>query len=355
MKKTVLILLSLIMCISVFAACTDGDDNSSAADSAEPSVEESSVAEESSEDATSEETSTFDKTVRIGGLKGPTSMGLVKLMQDNADGKSELNYEFTVEATADMITPLLIKGELDMAAVPANLASVLYNNTEGKIKVLAINTLGVLYIVEKNSSVSSLGDLKGKTVYATGKGSTPEYNLRYLLSQAGLDPDKDVTIEWKSEPSEVVALLKQSDSGVAMLPQPYVTVAQTQISELNVAINLNDEWDKLNNGSMMVTGVLVASAEFVDNNKDYVDAFLKEYKASTEYINANPAEASVWVEDKIGVKAAVAEKAVPFCNITFISGAEMKEALSGYLNILFEQNEKSVGGAMPADGFYYGA
>lgn len=355
MKKTVLILLSLVLCISVFAACTDGDDNSSAADSTEPSVEESSVAAESSEDVTSEETSTFDKTVRIGGLKGPTSMGLVKLMQDNADGKSELNYEFTVEATADMITPLLIKGELDMAAVPANLASVLYNNTEGKIKVLAINTLGVLYIVEKNSSVSSLGDLKGKTVYATGKGSTPEYNLRYLLSQAGLDPDKDVTIEWKSEPSEVVALLKQSDSGVAMLPQPYVTVAQTQISELNVAINLNDEWDKLNNGSMMVTGVLVASAEFVDNNKDYVDAFLKEYKASTEYINANPAEASVWVEDKIGVKAAVAEKAVPFCNITFISGAEMKDALSGYLNILFEQNEKSVGGAMPADGFYYGA
>lgn len=355
MKKTVLILLSLVLCISVFAACTDGDDNSSVADSTEPSVEESSVAEESSEDATSEETSTFDKTVRIGGLKGPTSMGLVKLMQDNADGKSELNYEFTVEATADMITPLLIKGELDMAAVPANLASVLYNNTEGKIKVLAINTLGVLYIVEKNSSVSSLGDLKGKTVYATGKGSTPEYNLRYLLSQAGLDPDKDVTIEWKSEPSEVVALLKQSDSGVAMLPQPYVTVAQTQISELNVAINLNDEWDKLNNGSMMVTGVLVASAEFVDNNKDYVDAFLKEYKASTEYINANPAEASVWVEDKIGVKAAVAEKAVPFCNITFISGAAMKEALGGYLNILFEQNEKSVGGAMPADGFYYGA
>lgn len=355
MKKTVLILLSLVLCISVFAACTDGDDNSSAADSTEPSVEESSVAEESSEDATSEETSAFDKTVRIGGLKGPTSMGLVKLMRDNADGKSELNYEFTVEATADMVTPLLIKGELDMAAVPANLASVLYNNTEGKIKVLAINTLGVLYIVEKNSSVSSLGDLRGKTVYATGKGSTPEYNLRYLLSQAGLDPDKDVTIEWKSEPSEVVALLKQSDSGVAMLPQPYVTVAQTQISELNVAINLNDEWDKLNNGSMMVTGVLVASAEFVDNNKDYVDAFLKEYKASTEYINANPAEASVWVEDKIGVKAAVAEKAVPFCNITFISGAEMKEALSGYLNILFEQNEKSVGGAMPADGFYYGA
>lgn len=355
MKKAVLILLSLIMCISVFAACADSDDNPSVADSAEPSVEESSVIEASSEEATSEETSTFDKTVRIGGLKGPTSMGLVKLMQDNADGKSELNYEFTVEATADMITPLLIKGELDMAAVPANLASVLYNNTEGKIKVLAINTLGVLYIVEKNSAVSSLSDLKGKTVYATGKGSTPEYNLRYLLSQAGLDPDKDVTIEWKSEPTEVVALLKQSDSGVAMLPQPYVTVAQTQISELNVAINLNDEWDKLNNGSMMVTGVLVASAEFVDNNKDYVDAFLKEYKASTEYINANPAEASVWVEDKIGVKAAVAEKAVPFCNIAFISGEEMKEALSGYLNILFEQNEKSVGGAMPADGFYYGA
>ncbi len=359
MKKFTALLLVLLMSVAAFASCADdvkevvSDDVSTEASDAVVSEE----SEESKDAASSEDSSDIvtDTVFRIGGLKGPTSMGLVKLMQDNEQDKSKLNYDFKVEATADMISPLLIKGELDMVAVPANLASILYNNTQGKVKVLAINTLGVIYIVEKNAGITNLADLKGKTIYATGKGSTPEYNLRYLLSQAGVDPDKDVTIEWKSEPNEVVALLKNSDSGVAMLPQPYVTVAQTQVPELKIAINLNEEWNKLNNGSMMVTGVLVARADFVENNKGAIDTFLNEYKASTEYINSNPKEASVWVEERIGVKAAVAEKAVPYCNITFISGADMKEALSGYLKVLYDQNAKSVGGAMPADGFYYGA
>lgn len=359
MKRFTALLLLLLMSVAAFASCADdvkevvSDDVSTEASDAVVSEE----SEESKDAASSEDSSDIvtDTVFRIGGLKGPTSMGLVKLMQDNEQDKSKLNYNFKVEATADMISPLLIKGELDMVAVPANLASILYNNTQGKVKVLAINTLGVIYIVEKNVGITNLADLKGKTIYATGKGSTPEYNLRYLLSQAGVDPDKDVTIEWKSEPNEVVALLKNSDSGVAMLPQPYVTVAQTQVPELKIAINLNEEWNKLNNGSMMVTGVLVARADFVENNKGAIDTFLNEYKASTEYINSNPKEASVWVEERIGVKAAVAEKAVPYCNITFISGADMKEALSGYLKVLYDQNQKSVGGAMPGDGFYYGA
>lgn len=355
MKKYTAILLVLVMCLLTFASCAEDAvtsvDNDSEADSVE-----SAASDESSEGSVDE--SSFDAdavTIRIGGLKGPTSMGLVKLMQDNDEEKSVLNYDFTVEATADMITPLLVKGELDMAAIPANLASILHNNTDGKVQVLAINTLGVLYVVEKNAGVTTLADLKGKTIYATGKGSTPEYNLRYLLSEAGLDPDKDLTIEWKSEPTEVVALLKNSDSGVAMLPQPFVTVAQTQVEGLKTAINLNDEWNKLENGSMMVTGVLVARTEFVQNNNAYVDAFLAEYKASIEYINVNPKEASAWVEERIGVKAAIAEKAVPNCNLSYVDGGDMKAALNGYLNVLFEQNPKSIGGKMPADGFFYGA
>ena len=167
------------------------------------------------------------ETIRIAGLKGPTSIGLVKVMNDNADGKAANKYEFTIAGSADEITPKLNKGELDMAAIPANLASVLYNNTNGAIKVLAINTLGVLYIVEKGDTVKSVADLKGKTIYATGKGSTPEYTLRYILSKNGVDPDNDVTIEWQSEPTAVVPLLKANDNAIAMLPQPYVTVAQS--------------------------------------------------------------------------------------------------------------------------------
>ena len=348
MKKFTAILLVLVLCFAAFAACSADEEGQSGTSSAVSGDAASAAGSEASEAESVVQ-------MRIGGLTGPTSMGLVKLMEDAEAAEGTPKYSFTVEATADMITPLLVKGDLDMAAVPANLAAVLCANTKGKVQVLAINTLGVLYIVEKNAGVSSLADLKGKTVYATGKGSTPEYNLRYLLTQAGIDPDKDLTIEWKSEPNEVVALLKTGDSGVAMLPQPFVTVAETQVEGLNTVINLNDEWNKLDNGSMMVTGVLFARTEFVDSNKAAVDAFLEEYKASVEYINANAKEASPLVEKRIGVKAAVAEKAVPKCNLTFISGAEMKTALSGYLSVLFEQNAASVGGEMPADNFYYGA
>ena len=292
-------------------------------------------------------------TVRIGGLTGPTTMGLVKIIDDAEKGTAANKYEFKIAGSADEITPLLTKGELDMAAVPANLASVLYNKTEGKMTMLAINTLGVLYVVEKGETVKSVADLKGKTIYATGKGSTPEYNLRYILKENGIDPDKDVTIEFKSEPTEVVALLKQNADGIAMLPQPFVTVAGTNVEGLRVALNLNDEWNKLGNGSQMVTGVLVARKAFVEENPAAIEAFLKEYKASIAYTNENPEAAAPLIEKAGIVKAAVAQKAIPNCNLKFLGGEEMKTAAGGYLKVLFDQNPASVGGKLPEDGFYY--
>lgn len=291
--------------------------------------------------------------IRIAGMTGPTSMGMAKLMESAEAGSAKNNYIFTIAGSADEITPKLIKGDLDIAAVPANLASVLYNNTDKKIKLLAVNTLGVLYIVEKGNELESFSDLKGKTIYATGKGSTPEYNLRYLMSQNGIDPDKDVIIEWKSEPNEVVALLKNSESGVAMLPQPYVTVAQTQVEGLRAAVDLTEEWDKLDNGSALITGVVIARSDFVENNPAQIAAFLDEYKLSAEYVNTNIEDAAQLIE-KFGIfKAAVAQKALPYCNITFIEGEEMRTAVNGYLNILFEQNPKAVGGSLPDEGFYF--
>lgn len=214
MKKFTAILLLLTISVFAFASCAEekggesaepssvGTVSESGADVSEPSAEVSSadVSEESA--PTSSEDVSDDRVIRVGGLKGPTTMGLVKLMEDASNGRAKLNYDFKVEAMPDMITPPLLKGELDMAAVPANLAAVLNNKTDGKIKVVAINTLGVLYIVQKNETIESLADLKGKTVYATGKGTTPEYALFYLLRQAGLDPEKDLTVEWKSEPTD---------------------------------------------------------------------------------------------------------------------------------------------------------
>lgn len=180
----------------------------------------------------------------IAALKGPTAMGLVKLMKDSESGETTGNeYTFTLAGSADEVTPALLKGELDMACVPANLAAVLYNKTEGAIEVLAVNTLGVLYIVENGESVQSMADLKGKTIVAAGKGSTPEYALRYLLAENGIDPDNDVTIDWKSEHSECVAALASGQATIALLPQPFVTVAQSKIEGLRMALDLTKEWD----------------------------------------------------------------------------------------------------------------
>ncbi|MGI6317114.1 MAG: ABC transporter substrate-binding protein [Christensenellales bacterium] len=291
--------------------------------------------------------------IRIGGLKGPTSMGIVQLMEAAEEGTARNRYTFTIAGSADELTPKLIQGELDMAMVPANLAAVLYNNTEGSVRLLAVNTLGVIYIVERGDTVASLEDLKGRTVYATGKGSTPEYALRYLLRENGVDPDKDLTIAWKSEPTEVVALLAQEEGAVAMLPQPYVTVAQTQVEGLRVAVDLTQVWDALDNGSRLITGVLVVRAEFADTYPRQISAFLEEYAASVAYVNSNNAEAALLIEKFGIVKAAVAEKALPYCNIVFLAGEEMVSPMEGYLRVLFEQNPKSVGGALPSDDFYH--
>ncbi|SHJ41207.1 NitT/TauT family transport system substrate-binding protein [Parasporobacterium paucivorans DSM 15970] len=290
--------------------------------------------------------------IRVGGLKGPTSMGMVQLMEAAEQKTAFNNYTFTIAASADELTPKLIQGDLDIAAVPANLASVLYNNTKGAVELLAVNTLGVNYIVEVGDTISSMEDLRGKTIYATGKGSTPEFALRYLLSEYGLDPDKDVTIEWKSEPTEVVALLAQG-GGIAMLPQPFVTVAQSSVAGLNIAVDMTEEWDKLENGSMLITGVLVVRKEFAEQYPQQVAKFLDEYKESTEYVNANVGGAALLVEKYGIVAAAVAQKAIPYCNITYMEGSEMKTAMEGYLNVLFEQKPEAIGGALPGDAFYF--
>ena len=292
------------------------------------------------------------ESIQVGALTGPTAMGMVKLLED---GKEV--YEPTILGSADELVPLILQGQVDIASVPANLAATLYNKTEGGITVLAVNVLGVLYIGEYNTeSLNTLADLKGQTIYATGKGSTPEFFLRYVLSQNGIDPDKDVTIEWKSEPSEVVALLNAEQQGIAMLPQPYVTAAASQLGEgFRVALSLSDEWASLDNGTLCTTAVVMARSEFAAENPEAVEAFLGELDASVAWVNENVADAAQLCEDYGIIKAPVAQKAIPQCNLVCLTGAEMKEALSGCLGVIFDQNTKAVGGQLPGDDFYYGA
>lgn len=236
------------------------------------------------------------------------------------------------------------------------MAATLYKNTKGGVQVMAVNTLGVLYIVERGNTVKGLTDLKGKKVYATGQGAVPEYALRYLLKQNGLDPDKDVTIQWCADTTEALSYISKDASAIAMLPQPFVTVAMSKVDGLRVAVSLNDEWQKLNNGSKLVTGVVVVRTEFAKKYPQQTEKFLEEYKTSVEYTSTNPSDAAKLIaENKIVPAAPIAEKALPGCNITFISGTEMKTALSGFLKILSDINPQAIGGALPDDAFYYGA
>ena len=357
MKRLLSMVMAAAMALSL-AACGGAGASSTASSQAASSAPASSQAESvpaSSAASASENTAASGEAMRIAGLQGPTTMGMVKLIKDQESMESPL-YSVTMYGAADEIVPLLTKGELDAAAIPANLAATLYQKTEGKIQVAAVNTLGVLYVVTTGDEVASVADLAGKTIYSTGKGTTPEYVLNYILTENGIDPAKDVTIEYKSEATEVLATLQSAGEGaVAVLPQPYVTAAQAQVEGLTVALDLTEEWNKIDPDSQLITGVLAVRSDYAQQHPEELEVFLADYRSSIEWVTANTADAAQLVaEYGIVAKAPLAEKALPACNITYMDGADMKQALSGYLDVLYQQDAASVGGALPGDDFYYG-
>lgn len=355
-KKLAALLLAAAMMAAMAAGCGTAETEEPT-DTQEVTEDLTEDTEEAAGDADTEEKSDEEAVVvRVGGMSGPTSMGLVKLMNDAEHGETANEYEFadlSTEASA-FVAPLST-GELDIAAVPSNLASVLYNNTDGGIQVLAINNLCVLSIVERGESIQSMTDLKGKTIYATGEGATPEYTLRYLLKENGINPDADVEIQWCSDTTEILSYVTNDEEAIAMLPQPFVTVALSQVEDLRIAIDLNDAWTALENGCEQITGVIVVRKEFAEQYPDAVDTFLSEYEASMKYTAEDAAGAAELIEQYgIVAKAAVAEKALPGCHLNFEAGNEMKTSLEGFLQILYDENPASIGGSMPGEDFYYG-
>lgn len=285
--------------------------------------------------------------INIASLKGPTSIGLVKLYSESDAGSSYNSYNYNIYGTADEISTKLIKGELDAAAVPANLAAILYKKSEGEISIAGINTLGVLYILAKGCEINSVDDLRGTTIYTTGQGTTPEYTLRHILSQNGINPDKDVNIEFFSEASEVVAKCSEMDSAIMMLPEPYVEVALSKDENLSVAIDTSAEWEDV------VTGVIVVRKSFIDDKKDAFDQFMNEYKTSVTFANRSIDECADLLEKYDIFKANVAKKAIPKCNVTLITGQEMVTKLNNYFSVLYKENPLSLGGTIPDDNVYY--
>lgn len=297
-------------------------------------------------------------TIRIASLKGPTTMGLVDLMSDATAGEATHDYQVTMYGTPDEVVPKVVQGEVDVALVPANLASVLYARTlteaGAQVQVAAINTLGMLEVLEAGDTVHTMADLAGRTIYSTGKGASPEYVLNYLLTSNGLDPATDVTVEYRSEATEVAALLASTPGAIGVLPQPFATVVKAQNPTVRTALSLNDEWSKVTTDSQMVTGVVVVRTEFAEANPYAFADFLTDYEASTRFTNEHPDQAaSLIVDAGIVPSAAIAEAAIPAAHITFIGGDELRSVLGGYLEVLFAADPASVGGSLPGDDFYY--
>lgn len=295
------------------------------------------------------------ESVRIGSLKGPTSLGILDLMDRAEKGETKHPYEFRMAVGADELLPLMAKGELDMALIPANVAAVLYHKTEGGVCVVDINTLGVLYLVTGDEAVAGPADLKGRTICLTGKGATPEASLRYVLDRSGLG-EGDYVLEYRSEPTEVAALLAEDPSRVGLLPQPFATAALMQNGDLRIAMDMNARWEQLQGGEGggMVTGVTVVRREFLEEHEDVVEDFLEEHGSSVAVVNGDPEKgAAMAVRAGIVAKEAIAAEAIPRCNLVCVTGEEMKAALSAYLEVLAGFDAGLIGGALPEEDFYY--
>lgn len=333
MKKTIAIILTLLLGISLLAGCGKKEEEP------QPSTQEQKAAQDTSVD------------IHVTALKGPTGMGMAYLNQQSDDGNTAYKYTINYAGAPDEVVGGLISGEIDIAAVPVNLAATLFNKTNGEVLTAAVNTLGVIYIVENGETVQSMADLAGKKIVASGQGSTPEYALNYLLEKNGLTGQ--VEVEYVSEHDEAVSALVAGKADLVMIPEPKVTAALSQLESARVAISLTDEWDKVSD-TQMITGVLVVQKAFANEHPEILKAFLEEYKASVEFTNANPQEASQLIE-KYGIipKAPVALKALPNCNIVYMDGSEMAAAVTAMLTTLYDANPTSVGGSLPGEEMFY--
>ena len=338
MKKTKYIFSILLLITFFLTACFNNANNSN-----DPS---------NTVTLTNPAASVDKPQVSVAFLKGPTGIGAVGLM-NSTDTSND--YTFEVSSAPDEVMAKLINGGVAIAALPTNVAAAVYNKSEQEVSVAAINTLGVLHLLERGDSIQSIADLEGKTIYATGQGSTPEYVLNYILQKNNIH----ATVEYMTEHAELAAAFLAGNVDIALLPEPNATAVLLKDDTLRRVLDLTEEWNKTQKtnslkDSQLAMGCIVARKDFIENNPEAFENFLKEYQDSVNYVNNNIKEAAALVE-QYGImdSAAAAEKAIPNCNIVFVSGEEMEQALTGFYHVLFEANPKSIGGALPNEDFYY--
>lgn len=344
MKKIIALTLALVMLLSL-AACAKEEPQPTAAATEAPVVTEAAP-----ETTAAPETEAPAVPVNLMVLNGTTGFGMANLLDAAANGAAAQEYNFSVETDASNIVAALANGSVDIAALPTNAAATVYNKTQGKVQVLALNTLGVLYLVTDGSvTIESIEDLAGKTVYAPAQN--PSFIFQHIVTAAGLT---DVTIDnTYAQPADLNTAVAAGEVSIAVLPEPMVTVARSKNPDLKVALDLTAEWDKVAPAGSLVQGCVVVRKAFAEENPTAVKTFLEEYGASIELLTSDIEGTAAKIEATgVFAKAAVAAKAIPNCNVCFITGQEMQAALSEFLNIMHGVAPASVGGAIPGDDFY---
>ena len=350
--KKISILLAVILILSLMTGCK-GPDSSPQNEINQPNEDEPKTKTDDNPEAnegTPEEIKTVNVT--IAGLKGPTSIGMIKMIDEISLKSEKYNVEYIAESAPDSLTGKIINGDIQISSVPINLASVLYNKTEGDVQLMAVNTIGNLYIVGSDN-ITTVQELEGKALGMSAKGSTPDYAMNYILKQYGLEDktELDYVLDHATLAQSVIA----GDTKAALLPQPFVTQVMMKNENVEILIDLNDAWNEATKGaSELFTGCIIVNKEFAENNKEFIKDFLEEYEKSVDWVLNNPKEASLLVEKhEIMPSAALVEKAIPFCGITFKNPDDVKNSLNSFYKILFDSNPASVGGSMPDDEFYY--
>lgn len=343
--KKISLLLALILIIALFAGCSNNEIQNQ-----EPAENQAQNVQKEPETVNKEPKEPVQVT--IAGLKGPTSIGMIKMIDEKAMNNDDYNVEYIAENAPDALTAKIINGEIQISSVPINLASVLYNKTEGNIQLMAVNTIGNLYIVG-TEEISSLADLEGKTLGMSGKGSTPDFAMNYILKQNGLEGK--VELDYSTDHATLAQSVIAGDTKIALLPQPFVTQTMMKNNNVKMLVDLNEAWKEASSqASELYTGCIVVNKEFAENNKEFVDEFLKQYEASVNWVNENPKDASVLVEkNEIMPSAALVEKAIPYCGITYAKAQEAKTGLNSFYKVLFDSNPSSIGGKLPDDAFYF--
>ncbi len=337
----VLALCLLMTAVAVFTACGEGTPADTTADTATDTTADTSA-------------DTAKTKVNVMVLNGTTGFGMAPLMDKNAKGEASLDYTFSVETDASNITAALINGSVDMAALPTNAAAALNAKKAGLIQVVAVNTLGVLYLMTgEGVAIESMEELRGKTVYCPAQN--PSFILTYLCRANGLEPGVDVTIDTSyAQPADLRTALVAGKVDIAVLPEPMVTIAKKANEKLSVALDLTAEWDNCSAKGSLAQGCVVVRTAFAEANPDAVKAFLTEYEASITYVKENPTEAGQMIAAQgVFAQAPVAAAAIPNCNITFLAGQDMADKLTAFYTILHGVAPASVGGSIPADSLYY--